>query len=87
MLHWNFLNIIQPIFVTGKPLLESGLEDFAFKIDFNLMTWFVNDVIIPNPQLQVFMQTMVVVMEIGIGLALIVGLFTTPGEVCQLYYK
>ncbi|CAM3478249.1 FAD-dependent oxidoreductase [Erysipelothrix sp. HDW6B] len=77
LLHWNFLNIIQPIFVTGKPLLESGLEDFAFKIDFNLMTWFVNDVIIPNPQLQVFMQTMVVVMEIGIGLALIVGLFTT----------
>ncbi|QIK70748.1 NAD(P)/FAD-dependent oxidoreductase [Erysipelothrix sp. HDW6C] len=77
LLHWNFFNILQPIFVTGTTLAESKLPDFAFKLDFSLMNWFVDKVILSSDGMQVFMQSMVVIMEIAIGLALIAGLFTT----------
>ena len=73
----NFLNLFQAWFVTGKTLMESGLEDFAFKINMPLMNWFVDNVVLSSDQVQIVMQISVVAFEILIGLALIAGLFTT----------
>ena len=39
------------------------------------MNWFVNNVILPNGGLQLFMQRGIVIAEILIGLALMAGLF------------
>lgn len=77
LLHLNFFNFIQPMFVSGTALADAKLENLAIKLDFSLMNWFVDNVILSSDGMQFFMQAMVVVMEILIGLALIAGLFTT----------
>ena len=77
LLNLNFLGLFQVWFATGSTLLESGLDGFALKINVPLMNWFVDNVILGSDGVQVFMQVMVVVLEIVIGLALIAGLFTT----------
>ena len=64
------------MFVSGKALVESKISDYAFKIDMPLMNWFVDNVILSSDSMQIFMQGVIVVIEILIGLALIGGLFT-----------
>ena len=49
----------------------------AFRVNVPLMNWFVDNVILSSDAMQIFMQYMVVALEIAIGLALIAGLFTT----------
>lgn len=75
---YNIIGLFDAIFVSGKDLAASKLADYAFKIDMPLMNWFVDNVILSSDGMQIFMQTMIVVLEILIGLALIGGLFTTP---------
>ncbi len=65
------------IFVSGKALAKSTLNDLAFKFDVPLMNWFVNTFILPNQTVQLIMQIFIVTAEILIGLSLIGGLFTT----------
>lgn len=77
LLHWDFFGWFQVILVSGKELAESALSDLAFKLDFSLMNWFVDNVIVPSNGMQLFMQAFIVIAEILIGLALIGGLFTT----------
>lgn len=74
--NFNILGLFDAIFVSGKSLVESKLADFAFKVDMPIMNWFVDNVILSSESMQIFMQGMIVVIEILIGLALIAGLFT-----------
>lgn len=76
LMNWNFW-LFQTILVSGTTLEAAKLTDFAFKLNVPLMNWFVNTVILSSNGMQIFMQAMVVVLEIVIGLALIAGLFTT----------
>lgn len=76
--NFDFLGLFQAVFVSGKELAESTLQDLAFKLDVPLMNWFVNTFILPNDGVQIGMQIFIVIAEILIGLALIGGLFTFP---------
>jgi NADH dehydrogenase len=78
LMNFNFLGFIKVILVSGKALAQSTLSDFAFKLDIPLMNWFVNNLVLANDSIQMFMQISIVIAEILIGLALIGGLFTTP---------
>jgi len=80
----DFLGIFRAIFVSGKDLASSTLSDYAFKIDFPLINWFIDKVVIPSDTLQLIMQIAIVLAEILIGLALIGGLFTTPASAASL---
>lgn len=60
-------------------ILQIYLEktsEMIFRIDFSLMDWFVENVIIASDGMQMFFQTGVVLGEIAFGLALISGTFT-----------
>jgi NADH dehydrogenase len=82
--NFDFLGLIRFIFVSGKELAHSALSDYAFKLDIPAMNWFVNNLIIPNDGVQMFMQIFIVVAEILIGLALMGGLFTAPAAAVSL---
>jgi len=82
--NWNILGIFKMIFVSGKELAASTLNDFAFRIDFPLMNWFVDKLILPYNWVQIAMQIFIVVAEILIGLALMGGLFTSPAAAVSL---
>ncbi|WP_312694613.1 NAD(P)/FAD-dependent oxidoreductase [Caproiciproducens sp.] len=77
LMNFSFLGWFQVIFVSGKALAKSTLNDLAFKFDVPLMNWFVNTFILPNQTVQLIMQIFIVTAEILIGLSLIGGLFTT----------
>ena len=55
-------------------LVNSG--EPAFKVKFAPADWFINSVILPNENLQMVFQILIVLAEILIGLALISGLFS-----------
>ncbi len=84
LVHFNILGLVKVIFVSGKTLAESTLNDLAFKLDIPLMNWFVNHLILPNNGMQMFMQIFIVIAEILIGLALIGGLLTGPAAAVSL---
>ncbi len=84
LINFNFLGLLKVIFVSGKDLASSTLGDYAFKLDIPVMNWFVNQLILPNNGVQMFMQVFIVIAEILIGLALIGGLFTTPAAAFSL---
>ncbi|QIB70044.1 NAD(P)/FAD-dependent oxidoreductase [Aminipila butyrica] len=74
----DFLGLFSTIFVSGKELAHSTLQDLAFKVDVPLINWMIKELIIPNAGLQIGMQAFIVIAEILIGLALIGGLFSSP---------
>ncbi len=76
--NFDFLGLFQAIFVSGKALADSTLQDLAFRLNVPLMNWFVNTFILPYDGVQLGMQIFIVIAEILIGLALIGGLFTFP---------
>lgn len=84
IINFDFLGLFRIIFVSGKELAHSALNDFAFKLDVPLMNSFMDKFVIPNNSLQIFMQGFIVIAEILIGLALIGGLFTTPASAFSL---
>lgn len=76
--HWDIFGFLHPMLASSTgDFFHSKFSDLAFKLDFSLMNWFVDNVLTANDTIQVVMQYVVVGMEIAIGLALIVGLFTT----------
>ncbi len=75
--NWKVWELFQVIFLSTTTLKEATLDQFAFKVDVPLMNWFVDNVLLANQDVAFFMQRFIVVAEILIGLALIVGLFTT----------
>lgn len=52
-------------------------SDFAFKIQIPAMDWMIDKFVLPNDNIQMIFQIVIVVSEILIGLALVGGLFTT----------
>ncbi|MFA5638526.1 MAG: FAD-dependent oxidoreductase [Anaerovoracaceae bacterium] len=84
LMDFNILGLFHTILVSGKDLASSVLADFAFKLDVPLMNWFVDTFILANDSVQIVMQSIIVVTEIIIGLALIGGLFTTPSAIVSL---
>ena len=69
--------LIKPLLVSAKPLAESTLADYAFRVEVPLLNWFLNQVVLPSNGLTMFMQIAIVVAEMGVGLALFSGTFTT----------
>lgn len=80
----NFLNLFHIVFVSGKKLAESTINDFAFRLQIPLLNSFINKFILAHGSVQMFMQISIVIAEILIGLALIGGLFTTPASALSL---
>lgn len=76
IINWDIFGLLKVFFVSGKPLVDAGLSDFAFKIDIPILNSMLDKFIISSDGMQVFMQSFIVVAEIAIGLALIAGLFT-----------
>jgi len=81
---YHILGLIDATLVSSKAISHSTLSDYAFKLDFAPMNWFVNTVILPNGGLQLFMQRGIVIAEILIGLALMAGLFNFLSSAASL---
>jgi NADH dehydrogenase len=73
----DFLGLFKAIFISGKPLAESAVSDYAFKLDIPLMNSFVTNVLLAHPVLAQTLQIFIVLAEILIGLAMMGGLLTT----------
>lgn len=84
LLHFDFLNLFQVFFVSGKALAQSALNDYAFKLNVPVLNWFLDRAVLPSEPFQIVMQVLIVIAEILIGLALIGGLFTTPATLLSL---
>ncbi len=84
LINLNVLGLFRVIFVSGKELTAAAINDYAFKLDVPLLNVFLNKVVLPNNSLQIAMQTIIVIAEILIGLALIGGLFTLPASAFSL---
>lgn len=80
----NIPRLVRVIFVSGKELAESALNDFAFKLDIPLVNWFIEKLVLPYDLMQIIMQIFIVAAEILIGLSLIGGLLTTPSAALSL---
>ena len=80
----DILGLIRGIFVSGRPLVDATIADYAFKLDIPFVNWFINTAVIPYDTVQVIMQVVIVIIEILIGLSLIGGLFTTPSSLVSL---
>src|SRR5690606_3919800 len=47
LLNWDIFGVIKMLFVSGKPVLESTIADYAFKLDIPLLNWFINNYVLP----------------------------------------
>ncbi len=72
---WNF-KLFETILVSGTELAHSTISDIAFKIQVPFVDWFVENVVLASDGMQMFMQILIVVLQILIGLGLIGGCFT-----------
>lgn len=73
----DILGLFKAIFVSGKPLADSTISDYAFKLDIPLLNTFLSDFVLVRPGITLAMQIFIVVAEILIGLSMIGGLLTT----------
>ncbi len=72
---WNF-KLFETILVSGVELVHSTISDIAFKIQVPFVDRFVENVVLASDSTQMFMQTVIVILQILIGLGLIAGCFT-----------
>lgn len=84
LINFNFLHLVQVIFVTGKEIAASSLADYAVKLNIPFMNWILDHTVLASDGLQIFMQIAIVLMELLIGLALMGGLFTFPASAASL---
>ena len=69
LIHWNILGLFKVLLVSGS--------DVAIRIQFSLMEWFTNSVILPHDGVQLVFQIFIVLSELAVGALLAAGLFTT----------
>jgi NADH:ubiquinone reductase (H+-translocating) len=81
---FNIFEVIRVVFVSGKGFVDATLSDFALKIDFAPMTWFIKNFVTGHDGMQMVMQIGIVIAEILIGLALMGGLFTFVSSAASL---
>lgn len=74
--NWNILWLFRVI------LVHSG--EYMFKIQVPFVDWIMNTFVFPSDGMQLFMQTVIVLTEIAVGLCLMGGLFTTPAAVVSV---
>ena len=84
IIDFDFLGLFRILFVSGKDPADAALGDYAFKLDVPLVNRMINDLILPSEGFTMFMQIVIVLAEILIGLALIGGLFTTLSSAASL---
>ena len=77
LLDWDF-GLFETIFVSGKDLASSTLADYAFKLNIPFVNWSVDNMVLASDSMQMFMQIVIVLLELAIGLGLMGGLFTFP---------
>lgn len=77
LLDWDF-GLFETIFVSGKDLASSTLADYAFKLNIPFVNWSVDYMVLASDSMQMFMQIVIVLLELAIGLGLMGGLFTFP---------
>lgn len=77
LLDWDF-GLFETIFVSGKELAHSTLADYAFKLNVPFVNWSIDNIVLASDGMQVFMQVVIVLLELAIGLGLIGGMFTFP---------
>lgn len=77
LLDWDF-GLFEVIFVSGKELASSTLADYAFKLNIPFVNWSVDTMVLSSDGMQMFMQIVIVLLELAIGLGLMSGLFTFP---------
>ena len=77
LLDWDF-GLFETIFVSGKDLASSTLADYAFKLNIPFVNWSVDNMVLASDGMQMFMQIVIVLLELAIGLGLMGGLFTFP---------
>jgi NADH dehydrogenase len=80
----DILSLFRAVFVSGKPLESATFADYAFKLDIPLVNWFINAAVLPSDGFQIFMQVVIVFLEMLIGLSLMGGLFTTLTSLASL---
>ncbi|SHI02251.1 NADH dehydrogenase [Sporobacter termitidis DSM 10068] len=80
----DILGLVRALFVSGKPPADATFADYAFKLDIPFVSWLVNSLVLSSDGMQLFLQTVIVLLEILIGLSLLGGLFTTPSSVVAL---
>ena len=78
IINWDILGLFKVFFISGKSLSESMIGDFAFKLDFPIINWIIDNIVLSGPTMQIVMQSGIVMTQILMGLALIGGLFTFP---------
>ncbi len=79
LVNFDIFGLIRFILVNGK--------DMAFKVQVSLVDFINNQFIMPNDNVQMFLQFVIVLSEILIGLALIGGLFTTLASGYSLFLE
>ncbi|RKM61200.1 pyridine nucleotide-disulfide oxidoreductase [Butyrivibrio sp. CB08] len=72
---WN-LGLFEMIFVSGTDLAKSTISDFAFKIQVPFVDWIVENIVLSSDAMTMFMQGLIVILQILIGLGLMAGCFT-----------
>ncbi|MSS62321.1 NAD(P)/FAD-dependent oxidoreductase [Velocimicrobium porci] len=81
---YNILGLFDISMVSGKEIAASGLADYAIQLNVPLINWFVDTIVLSSDEMQIFMQITIVLIEIGIGFALMGGFLTTPVAVVSL---
>jgi len=71
LINWNIFGLAQPILIGG-----SSADKVAFKLGVPFVDWIMKPMLLNNG-MQMFMQIMIVSLEILFGLAIMGGLFTT----------
>ena len=70
------LKLFELFLVSGTDLASSTISDIAFKIQVPFVDWFVNNAVLASDGMTMFMQIVIVVLQILIGLGLMGGCFT-----------
>ena len=83
LLDWDF-GLFETIFVSGKDLASSTLADYAFKLNIPFVNWSVDNMVLASDSMQMFMQIVIVLLELAIGLGLMGGLFTFPSAAVSI---
>ncbi len=76
LMNLDIFGLIKFYLISGKALADSAIADFAFKVDIPMVNTMLEKFVLSSDSMMLFMQTVIVVLEILIGLALIGGLFT-----------
>lgn len=81
ILNWDIFGWFRMLVLTTSEWVGTKLDTLAVKIDIPFMNDIFEKSIYTNESLMITMQTIMVIIEILLGLALIGGLFTTPAAI------